>query len=185
MMGFRHADRRFPPLWESAAQPAARWHADMQGPAHYFADTPDGAWAEFLRDEEIVNPDDLAGIDRAMWVMVLPDDVAATPALALTTMTGGYETYPACQAEAARLRASGASRLCAPSAALEPGGAAGWRVEAGLLPGPARDGTVHVLFGARPTVTGWRAGVGRPSAELCLRVRHFQVAPPRARIPTP
>jgi len=32
---------------------------------------------------------------------------------------------------------------------------------------------VHVLFGARPTVIGWRAGVGRPSAELCLRVQHF------------
>jgi len=88
-------------------------------------------------------------------------------------------------AEAARLRASGATRLCAPSAALEPGGAAGWRVEAGLRPGPARDGMVHVLFGARPTVTGWRAGVGRPPAELCLRVRHFQIAPPRARVPTP
>ena len=176
MMGFRHADRRFPPLWESTAQPAARWHADTHGPAHYFADTPDGAWAEFLRHEEIVDPEDLVGIDRAMWAMVLPDADYATPALARTDMVGSHGSYPACQAEAARLRVGGASSLRAPSAALE-GGAAGWRVEAGLQPGTPRDGTMYVLFGARPSVTGWRAAEGRPSADLLPRVRHFTVAP--------
>ena len=53
MILFRHADPRFPFLWETADQPGARWHGDREGPAHYFADTPDGAWAEFLRLEEI------------------------------------------------------------------------------------------------------------------------------------
>jgi len=173
MIGFRHADRRFAPLWESPSQPAARWHADRDGPAHYFADTPDGAWAEFLRHEEIVDPDDLVGIDRAMWAMVLPDLPYATPVLTTTEMTGNYRSYPACQAEAARLRAGGAERLRAPSAALVMGGAGGWCVEGGLHPGPARDGVVHVLFGAQPTVVGWRAADGRPSADLLPHVRHL------------
>src|SRR5262245_40501368 len=53
MILFRQVDARFPFLWEDARQPAGRWHAAGDGPAHYFADTPDGAWAEFLRHEEI------------------------------------------------------------------------------------------------------------------------------------
>ena len=173
MIGFRHADRRFAPLWESTSQPAARWHTDTDGPAHYFADTPDGAWAEFLRHEEIVDPDDVVGIDRAMWAMALPTLSYATPVLTSVEMTGDPGSYPACQAEAARLRAGGADGLRAPSAALATGGAGGWRVEAGLQPGPARDGVVHVLFGARPTMVGWRAAQGRPSVDLLPRVRHF------------
>ncbi len=173
MIGFRHADRRFAPLWEGAAQPAARWHAEAQGPVHYFADTPDGAWAEFLRHEGIVDPDDIVGIDRALWAMVLPDAPYATPGLTTAEMLGDHGSYAACQAEAARLRGEGATGLRAPSAALESGAAGGWRVEAGLQPGPARDGLVHVLFGAQPTVIGWRAAEGRPSAELLPLVRHF------------
>ena len=64
MILFRHADPRFPFLWETASQPAGRWHAPGEGPVHYLADTPDGAWAEFLRHEEIRDPEDLAGIRR-------------------------------------------------------------------------------------------------------------------------
>ena len=45
----RRADPRFPFLWESSAQPAGRWHGSGEGPCHYFADTPYGAWAELLR----------------------------------------------------------------------------------------------------------------------------------------
>ena len=53
MIVYRHADARFPFLWESADQPPARWHGSGEGPVQYFADTPDGAWAEFVRHEGI------------------------------------------------------------------------------------------------------------------------------------
>ena len=69
MIAFRQVDRRYPFLWEDASQPAARWHADGEGPAHYFADTPDGAWAELLRHEEIIDQDDLRTIRRQMWAI--------------------------------------------------------------------------------------------------------------------
>jgi hypothetical protein len=49
-------------LWEAASQPAARWHADGEGPAQYLADTPVGAWAEFLRHEGITDEADLSGV---------------------------------------------------------------------------------------------------------------------------
>ena len=52
MIVFRQADPRYPFLWESPDQPAGRWHGPGEGPAHYFSDTPVGAWAELLRHED-------------------------------------------------------------------------------------------------------------------------------------
>ena len=174
MIGFRHVDPRYPFLWEGANQPAARWHAAGDGPAHYFCDTPDGAWAEFLRHEEITDPEDLQTIRRALWAVDLGDPPLAKPNLPRRTLSGGYQSYPACQAEASRLRRLGGGGLAVPAAALLPGGARGWRVDGGLQPGEFRDGAVYVLFGRRPDLIGWQAAVGHPGMELLARVRHFE-----------
>ena len=72
MIVFRHTDRRFVFLWEGPDQPAARWHGDGEGPVQYVVDTPDGAWAEFLRHEEIVTSEDVATIRRALWAVEVP-----------------------------------------------------------------------------------------------------------------
>ena len=119
---FRHCDRRFPFLWEAASQPAERWHADGDGPAQYLADTPSGAWAEFLRHEGITSEADLAGVERALWAVDVSVDTIAfrVPALAPSTEIGGITSYPQCQAEAKRLRAGGAQGVRAKSAALLP-----------------------------------------------------------------
>lgn len=174
MIAFRHADPRFPFLWEDATQPAARWHAHGDGPAHYLAETPDGAWAEFIRHEEITDPEDLATVHRAMWAIGLPDEPMGRPRLASTIMRGGLSSYDRCQAEARRLRAGGANGLRAPSAALEPGSRSGWRVRSGMRRGRARNESVIVLFGPRPDLVGWAAcDVGRPRADLLPRVNHL------------
>ena len=79
-----------------------------------------------------------------------------------------------CQEEARRLRTRGATGFAAPSAALLPGAARGWRVDGGLQPGPGRDGKVIVLFGSRPDLVGWVATLaGGPGEDLLCRVRHF------------
>lgn len=156
--GFRHCDPRFGFLWTSPAQPAARWHGDADGPANYFADTPVGAWAEFLRHEGITEAQDLAGVRRALWVVALPDSPLARPALPAELAEGGLACYPACQAEAQRLRAQGARGLQARSAALRPGAAHGW-VSTGLgteAATTARDGWVWVFYGPLQA-TGWPA----------------------------
>lgn len=171
MIGYRHVDPRLPLLWEGPDQPAGRWHGDGEGPAHYLAETPDGAWAEFLRHEEIDDPQDLATIRRAIWAIEVPDDEPeASPKLTRAVLTGGRDTYEHCQAKARRLRARGASRLRAPSAALRPG-SSGWRVDGGLRPGAARAESVLVLFGRRPDLVGWRCAIGAPAADLLGRVR--------------
>src|SRR5262245_47622090 len=109
MIVFRQVDGRYPLLWESAAQPAGRWHGRGEGPAHYFADTPDGAWAEFLRHEEITDVEDLKTIRRQMWAVEIGDVPHVGACAPDATLAGGPETYGACQDEARRLRAAGAS----------------------------------------------------------------------------
>src|SRR5579883_2314713 len=139
MILFRHADPRYPFLVEAGVpQATGRWNKPGDGPTQYFADTPDGAWAEFLRHEEIRDPADLEGIQRTIWAVEVEDLPAGTVSLPEATLTGGFESYPVCQTEAHRLRAAGASGLVAKSAALLPGGARGWRVRAGLQQGPER-----------------------------------------------
>lgn len=173
MIGYRHCDARYPFLWSDAAQPSARWHADGEGPANYFADTPVGAWAEFLRHEEITDSADLLGVRRALWAVELPDDGYASPALPPLELTGGLASYAACQAEAQRLRATGETQLAAPSAALLPGGARGWICSPGEAQAPtSREGRVFVLFGPSPTIVGWPAvEAGAPSARILAFVR--------------
>jgi hypothetical protein len=175
MIVFRHADARFPFLWESAAQPPARWHGPGEGPVQYFADTPDGAWAEFLRHEAITAESELVNVRRALWAVEAPDDLPwETPRLAEPFVTGGIATYEECRKEARRLRAKGATALRAPSAALLSGGARGWKVDGGLQPAAERNGTVLAVFGPQPGFVGWMAAfAARPRSDLLSRVRYL------------
>ena len=175
MIVYRHADPRFPFLWEGSGQPPARWHGLGEGPVQYFADTPDGAWAEFLRHESINQESELVNVRRALWAVEVPDDLrTAGPQVAQTVLTGGLDTYEECRNEARRLRKDGVSALRAPSAALLPGCARGWKVDGGLQPAAERDGTVLAIFGARPDFIGWMAAfAARPRSDLLSRVRHL------------
>ena len=157
--GFRHADHRYPFLWESAAQPAGRWHADGDGPCQYLADTPDGAWAEFLRHEEITDPDPMLGGAHH----------AAAP-----DMTGGPASYPSCQDYARAERGRGVTDMIAPCAALHPGAARGQVTDSGLRDAENRDGATWVLFGTRPGLRGWRVVErGAPPARVLDLTRHL------------
>jgi hypothetical protein len=172
VIAFRNADTRTPFLWESDEQPPARWHGAGEGPVAYFAETPDGAWAEFLRHEEITDPADLAGVHRAIWAVELPEPPMTSPRLPVAILTGDRSSWPACQSTARRLRSRGAAGLVAPSAALLDGTPSGFRTAGGLRPAAARRERTLVLFGARPELVGWCAcSAGRPRADLLSRVR--------------
>lgn len=174
MIGFRHCDPRWPFLWSAAGLPAARWHALGDGPASYFADTAVGAWAEFVRHEEIKDAADLAGVQRSLWSIEIGDAGYGDPLLPDATLRGDRSTYPACQAEAMRLRGVGHMGIRAPSAALLPGGAAGWQCLPNEVPGVARDGYVYVVFGSPAGLVGWPAvEAGQPPARVLALVHHF------------
>jgi hypothetical protein len=175
MILYRHCDPRFPFLWESADQPPARWHGTGEGPVQYFADTPDGAWAEFVRHEEIRDAAELENVRRALWAVEVRDGlISETPHLDHDVLTGGLNSYEQCRCEAWRLRVQGARSLRAVSAALIPGGARGWKVDGGVSAGPERDGVVVAIFGLMPDAVGWAATIaGRPRLDLLRRVRHL------------
>jgi hypothetical protein len=174
VIGFRNSDPRWPFLRSDATQPGARWHAEGEGPANYFADTPAGAWAEFLRHEEIRDAADLAGVRRSLWAVEIPDSGYGAPALADSTVRGDRTTYPRCQVEAKRLRNAGHAGLKAPSAALRPGAASGWSCMPNEVPAAAREGFVYVLFGPPERLVGWPAvESGQPPARILPLVNHF------------
>jgi len=183
MIVFRQADPRYPFLWSDGSQPSARWHGEGEGPAHYFADTPDGAWAELLRHEEIVDPADAATLRRTLWVVDIGDATTRPVPLPEALLTGGADTYRACQDYARRARARGARRLVAPSAALLPGGAAGRQVLAGVeRQAQRRTGQVIVSFEQPDVFVGWKAVErGGPPLDVFPRVRHLSPAVARPR----
>lgn len=172
-MVFRNADSRYAFFWEATAQPPARWHGPGEGPAQYVADTPDGAWAEFLRHEEITDPADLAGVARSLWVIEVEDtELAAAPRIDVPAVLGGLDSYNECRELAHRARAAGAHAITAPSAALLPGAARGERTDGSLVAGDDRDGEVWVLYGRRPDLRGWRVvEAGRPPERVLALVR--------------
>ena len=175
MIWFHNADRRYPSLWETSDQPPGRWHGEGEGPVQYLASTPDGAWAELLRQEEIADADDLLGVERSLWALEVDEasERIAEAELAAGVVTGGLDSYAACRVEA-RLLTAGSSALSATSAALIPGAARGQRVAGGVVEAPDRDGDLLALFGPRPNVTGWLCVEnGRPSERLLPLVRHF------------
>ena len=167
MIGFRHTDPRYPFLWEHLHQPAARWHAESEAPAHYFSNTPDGAWAEFLRHEEITDPEDLPGIRRALWAIDIGEVPPASPDLPPEILTGGPETWRACREEARRLRAGGSTGFTVPSrppcCRARPG-AGGWTAACNLAPtGTARSssssGDARIWWAGRQRLPDARAGI--------------------------
>ena len=106
------------------------------GPVQYLADTPCGAWAGFIRHEEIADEVDLIGVGRALWVVDVDVSGTVMPKIPGPVATGDAGNYPACQDEAARIRKTSVRGIKAPSAALKGGGATGFRVENGYAEGP-------------------------------------------------
>jgi hypothetical protein len=168
---FRQTDPNYPFTWETNAQPEGRWHAQGDGPVHYFATTADGAWAEFLRHEEITDPEDLQGLrERQMWALELEPPALARPQLTPAVLTGGLDSWPDCQHEAGRQREAGAVGLVVASAALVPQGATLYYVDDGERT-EAVDSEVVVLFGPRNDLRVHLCAIGRPSPQLLQKVR--------------
>jgi hypothetical protein len=174
---YRQCDSRYAFLWGSARQPEARWHGRGEGPVQYLADTPDGAWAELLRHEEIHEFEDLDGVARALWAVELPELPETRPDLGDATLRGDRASYAACQAEAERLRGLGNEGLVAPSAALRDGEVRPWRAIGDVsVPGQARSASVVVLFGPRPDLDGWLlVDDGSAPSHVLPQVRHFGI----------
>jgi hypothetical protein len=159
---YRQCDSRYAFLWASARQPEGRWHAPGDGPVQYLADSPDGAWAELLRHEEIREVDDVDGIARALWAVELADVPEARPNLDDATVRAIKTRMPR-----AELKPSGfvmlgrgwspSRRRCAAAGRPWRGGRRGQCLggptpcERGALGPPDLDGWLMVDGGALPS----------------------------------
>lgn len=191
---FRQNDANYAFLFpEGISQPPARWHGEGDGPAQYFATTPDGAWAELLRHEEITEELTPAVFNemfsRVLWAIDFPNEIQITEItqdrLTLDVCIGDEHTYLACQQAARALRNNQVRCLQVRTAALHDGQAQGAAVgpSGQLTPGPSLEGKTIVYFGTLPKAVGWRCGTSPVLDEnFTKKVRHFSKATVTTRI---
>lgn len=158
LIAFRQTDYDVP-FWARNNSYPARWNHAGDPPTQYWALHPDGAWAEFVRQEELTEEHEAQQIRRGLWVCRVPRgdlldlrDPAVQEAEGVTTDDLTADDWGPCQALAERLRDRGCTGLLSPSAAL---------------PGC----TNLTLFGGRRAIAWQRRPVLRstvPSALLAL-----------------
>jgi len=185
-LGFRVCDCRYPFLWSGPGQRTGRWNQQGDGPVHYLASSPLVAWAEWLRAQEIREPEDLDGVAAALWAVLIPEswsdvelpevqlkrrDILATDAAARQRRLQAIEQH----------KAEGALGLRAVSAAMQdPSTHPCRRCSDGeesddRLPEAPQ---VFVLWCGAELLAGWACvKQGRPSAELLPWVRPLGMAP--------
>lgn len=161
------------PFWARPNTTDERWHAAGDGPTQYLSATPDGAWSELIRNENLRSEADLALVRMALWQAQIDEARVADYHDFETAEKAGLdpemlidENQSACRAEGRRLRDLGFAGALYPSAAL-PG-------EQNLvLFGPR----ILLPWGAsRRLASGIPANkltVGAPPKDLLPRVRHI------------
>lgn len=166
---FRYTDYDVP-FWSRQNSRPGRWHRRGDPPTQYWSMTPDGAWAELIRTENLRSEANLDLVRMPMWACRAPmigllnlTDIDVQDAQGITEQELVGDDWTPCQALGGAIRGAGTG-VIAPCAAL--------------------DGHANVtIFGARRAID-WRdrpalartvpatvVAVGRPPAGLVERVR--------------
>lgn len=160
------------PFWARPNTTDERWHAAGDGATQYLSATPDGAWAELIRNENLRSEADLSLVQMALWQAQIEQariadyrDFGTAEKAGLDPELLISDEQSACRVEGRRLRENNFAGVLYPSAAL-PG-------EQNLvLFGPR----ILLPWGAsRRLASGVPANkltVGAPPADLLPRVRH-------------
>jgi len=182
-LGFRVCDRRYPFLWSGPGQRSGRWNEQGNEPVDYLACSPLVAWAEWLRGQEITEPEDLDGVAAALWAVLTPEywsdaelpEVDLPIEAVLSTDEGARQRR---QRAIEHHKAKCALGVRALSAAIQspfthPCRRCSDAAEADdCLPEPPQ---VFMLWCAAKQLAGWACvQAGRPSAELLPFVQHQQ-----------
>jgi RES domain-containing protein len=169
-VAFRYADYDTP-LWARSNTESGRWHTARTTPTQYLCLSPDGCWADLIRQEDLRTELDVALIRMPLWVLKIDEKRIADYSTFEKAEAAGFspdalidEDWDRCQAEAERLKSLGFRGVLSPAAAL---------------PGD----TALTLFGGRRAV-GWDdepvlasavpakvVTIGAPPGGLVVRVR--------------
>ena len=155
---------------------------------HYLATTPTVAWAEWIRHQDIEDPDDLAGVAAALWAVLIPAAWGSTdlPAVELPieqVLSGSHEAQAARLELVNALRRQGAQGLLAPTAALHHSDRVSpcMRVCDGVQQQDQLELSAQVILLWCPAtlLAGWCCvPEGRPGPEVLPLIRRVGLLPP-------
>lgn len=123
-VAFRYANYDTP-LWARPNTESGRWHLARTKPTQYLCLSPDGCWANLIRQENLRTELDAALIRMALWVLKVKEERIADYSTFEKGEAAGFppdavvdEDWERCQAEARRLEGLGFRGVLAPAAAL-------------------------------------------------------------------
>jgi RES domain-containing protein len=169
-LAFRQTDYDVP-FWARNNSHPGRWNRAGDPPTQYWSLHPDGAWAEFLHQEELGDPGDLTRLRRPIWVCrirVAPlvdlrrDDERDRWAVPLDALTDS--DWSTCQRLAGTLREQRVAGVIAPSAVID-------GHDNLTLFGPRRAIALHRKPVLHSTVPAAMVARGAPDPALLTRVR--------------
>lgn len=160
------------PFWVRPNTTDERWHSAGDSATQYLSATPDGAWAELIRNENLRSEADLSLVQMPLWQARIDQAHIADYGDFETAQRARFnpealidDDQTVCRAEGRRLREAGFAGVLYPSAAL-PG-------EQNLVIFGPR---ILLSWGASRRlasgVPGSRLTVGAPPRDLLPRVRH-------------
>jgi RES domain-containing protein len=113
------------PLWVRPNTEAGRWHAARSEPTQYLCLSPDGCWADLIRQEDLRTEIDAGLIRMPLWVLKINEERIADCSTFEKAEAAGFppdalvdEDWERCQVEAERLKDLGFRGVLAPAAAL-------------------------------------------------------------------
>jgi RES domain-containing protein len=124
LVAFRYSSYDVP-FWVRSNSRPARWNLANEAPTQYWALTPDGAWAELIRQSGLTSDADLDEVRMPIWICRLSSvglldlgesGVRERYGLTLADLTS--DDWSACQMAATAMRRDGVSGVISPSAAL-------------------------------------------------------------------
>ena len=124
MVAFRYSSYDVP-FWVRSNSRPARWNLATEAPTQYWALTPDGAWAELIRQSGLTSEADLNEVRMPIWICRLPSmglldlresGVRERYGLTLADLTS--DDWSSCQRAASAMRSDSVRGIVSPSAAL-------------------------------------------------------------------
>jgi hypothetical protein len=113
------------PLWVRSNSTAHRWNRTREAPTQYLSLSPEGAWAELIRAEELTSAPTVRLVQMPMWVLQVHETHIADYETFEKAEAAGFppealvdDDHERCRAEATRLREHGFRGVLTPSAAL-------------------------------------------------------------------
>jgi RES domain-containing protein len=160
------------PFWVNENTQPGRWHARGDGPTQYLSLSPEGAWAELARAQDLYSDEDLALSRMPIWAALVSQRQIVDYSTFEGAEAAGFspdslvdDDYSRCQEEARRLRTEAYAGVVAPSAAL-PG------VLNLTLFGPRLRSSWGLPPDLRASIPACVVAIGSPAPGLAPRVRH-------------